>query len=146
MILITVLVMALSAVPVSAVENSPAGNVWQYRYIASNPPIEPMTSFSPCMRPGCTGVVSLVCSGRMKSDNTPAPFACTFSAHYDYGNCNHYSVIYYNSGKCNSCNLSVDTLSAKYNFTNTTHNHAYIHNYLISGTTYTTEYIPACYI
>ncbi len=140
------LAMVFAAVPVSAAESSPVGNVGQYRYITPTPPIEPMVSFSPCTYTDCKGIVSLVCSGDMKSDNTLAPFACTYEEHNDYGTCNHYRVIYYNSGKCNTCYRSVEYLAAEYGFTNTAHNHGYKHVYLINGTTYTTVYSPACYI
>ena len=144
--LVTVFVMALTlTMSVCAVEISPTENAVQYRHSAT-PPLEPMTSFRSCPVPGCNGLVSLVCSGRIASETTPAPFACSFSAHYDYGNCNHYSVIYYNSGNCNSCYRSIDVLMSNYGFADITHNHAYKHVYLISGTTPRTEYMPACNI
>lgn len=147
MSLIIAFVIALTlTMSVCAVERSPMENAAQYRRGAAVPPLEPMTSFRSCPSPSCDGQVVLTCSGMKKSDTTPAPFACTFSAHYDYGNCNHYSVIYYNAGQCNSCHATLNYLISEYGFNDITHNHAYKHVYLINGTTYKTENIPACYI
>lgn len=145
--LVIAFVMALTlTMSVCAVERSPMENAAQCRRGAAVPPLEPMTSFRSCPDPTCNGQVVLTCSGREESENTPAPFACTFSAHFDYGNCNHYSVIYYNDGHCNDCGATLNRLVLDYGFSYTTHNHSYKHKYLISGTAYAVEYMAACYI
>lgn len=141
MILMIALVMALSAMPISAAESTPME--------IANPDIEVLTSFVSCPT-GCGVLVVLTCSGRMKSD-TDRAFTCNISEHNDYEPCNHYKVIYYDNVKCNSCDTPENILSALLNqkYPNeyyTTHTHSYKHVFSTGYGTYRTEYWPSCNI
>lgn len=146
LILITVLVMALSAMPVYAVETIYMEHTDQCCYNVANPEMELRTSFDSCPVPGCGGLVVLSCSSNLQSENEPASIVCTFSQHNVFEKCNLYTVKYYNSGRCNKCDTPIEYLIANYGYSNTTHVHGRKHIFSVGNGNYTTQYTAVCYI
>lgn len=145
LIVMTAVILVVATMTATA---SAAENIYKGYPIDTSPEseIRPLMTFDSCPVPGCGGLVVLECSGTLASDSTLASFACSFSSHNNFDNCKMYNVIYYNEGRCNSCNAPLSYLVSHYGYTNTSHHHTYKHVYSTGNGHYATEYIGTCFI